>query len=106
MQKDCEVRWGYVMQLLCFIEEAGPEKLRAASGPLGKVNPLVSHHIIAFQSWVMDFQVDLRKLRGNRVISHYDLFLWLSLSINLFQETLSIIFIFTDGWKIFADFQK
>lgn len=54
----------------------------------------------------MDFQVDLRKLRGNRVISHYDLFLWLSLSINLFQETLSIIFIFTDGWKIFADFQK
>lgn len=38
-----------VMQLLCFIE-AGSGKLRAASNPLGKVDPLVSNNIIAFQS--------------------------------------------------------
>lgn len=38
----------------------------------------------------------LRKLKGNRIIYHYTLFLCLSLSINLSQETLCIILIFTD----------
>lgn len=45
------------------------------------------------------------KRKQNNSPLHFIL-LCLSLSINLFQELLSVIFIVTDGWNYFADFQK
>ena len=49
MWEDCEVS-GAESSALGFIEEAGSGELRAALSPLGKEDPLVSHHVLPFKA--------------------------------------------------------
>lgn len=74
MQQDCEVSWGYAMHHSALLRMLVRGKLRATLTLLGKGDPLVSHHVIAFQSWMMNLQVNIGKLRENRIILHYILF--------------------------------